>query len=73
MMLSLYRFVSAAGVPLIRLYLGLRKARGKEDPARFNERLGHPGKARPEGPLVWAHAASVGESLLPSAVGGTVG
>jgi len=63
MMLSLYRFVSAAGVPLIRLYLGLRKARGKEDPARFNERLGHPGKARPEGPLVWAHAASVGESL----------
>ena len=63
MMLSLYRFVSAAGVPLIRLYLGLRKARGKEDPARFNERLGHPGKTRPEGPLVWAHAASVGESL----------
>lgn len=63
MMLSLYRFVSTTGVPVIRLYLGLRKAQGKEDPARFKERLGHPGKARPDGPLVWAHAASVGESL----------
>ncbi len=63
MMLSLYRLISAAGVPVIRLYLVLRKARGKEDPARFHERLGHPGKARPQGPLVWAHAASVGESL----------
>jgi len=63
MMLSLYRFFSTAGGPVIRLYLGLRKNRGKEDPARFNERLGRPEKARPDGPLVWAHAASVGESL----------
>jgi len=62
-MLSLYRFVSTAGLPVIRLYLGLRKARGKEDHARFSERLGRPSKARPDGPLVWAHAASVGESL----------
>ncbi len=63
MMFSLYRVVSAVGAPLIRLYLGFRKARGKEDQARFNERLGRSGHARPNGPLVWAHAASVGESL----------
>jgi len=63
MMLSLYRLVSGAGAPLIRLYLRLRKARGKEDEARFGERLGVPGRERPGGALVWAHAASVGESL----------
>ena len=36
---------------------------GKEDPDRFQERLGQPGIPRPEGPLAWFHAASVGESL----------
>ena len=63
MMLSLYRLVSDGGAPLIRLYLWLRKARGKEDEARFGERLGFPGRERPKGALCWAHAASVGESL----------
>ncbi|NQV84294.1 MAG: 3-deoxy-D-manno-octulosonic acid transferase, partial [Rhodospirillales bacterium] len=36
---------------------------GKEDPVRVGERLGHPGRLRPDGLLVWVHAASVGESL----------
>ena len=63
MMLFLYRLVSDGGAPLIRLYLWLRKARGKEDKARFGERLGFPGRERPKGALCWAHAASVGESL----------
>ncbi len=63
MMLGLYRVVSIFGAPLIGFYLWLRKIRGKEDPARFSERLGRPGLARPNGPLVWVHAASVGESL----------
>lgn len=63
MMLSLYRVASIAAGPLVRAYLSVRKARGKEDHTRFSERLGRPGIARPEGPLVWAHAASVGESL----------
>ncbi|MEO0750848.1 MAG: glycosyltransferase N-terminal domain-containing protein, partial [Pseudomonadota bacterium] len=30
---------------------------------RVEERKGHPTKARPDGPLLWCHAASVGESL----------
>jgi 3-deoxy-D-manno-octulosonic-acid transferase len=61
--LALYRAATWAGLPLIRLYLAYRRERGKEDAARFGERLGIPGRARPDGPLVWAHAASVGESL----------
>ena len=36
---------------------------GKEDPDRIAERRGEAGKDRPEGDLVWFHAASVGESL----------
>ena len=63
MMLRLYRLTTALGAPLILLYLFRRKARGKEDRRRFGERLGRSGRARPAGPLVWAHAASIGESL----------
>lgn len=37
--------------------------RGKEDPLRAGERQGEPTKARGNKPLVWCHAASVGESL----------
>lgn len=40
-----------------------RQARGKEDPARIGERLGRASGPRPEGRLVWFHAASVGESV----------
>ena len=40
-----------------------RAKRGKEDPAASNERLGRPTLARPDGPLVWLHGVSVGESL----------
>ena len=63
MMLRLYRLATALGAPLIFLYLFRRKVRGKEDRRRFGERLGRSGRARPAGPLVWAHAASIGESL----------
>lgn len=40
-----------------------RERRGKEDAARRGERLGRSGLARPDGPLAWVHAASVGETL----------
>ncbi|MBT3359591.1 MAG: 3-deoxy-D-manno-octulosonic acid transferase [Rhodospirillales bacterium] len=67
MILPLYRFATTLGGPLIRLYLADRMRRGKEDPARFGERLGVAGRDRPDGPLAWIHGASVGEaiSLLP--------
>lgn len=63
MMLYLYRGLTCLGGPLISYYLHRRKQRGKEDPARFHERLGRPRLPRPEGAVVWLHAASVGESL----------
>ena len=67
MMLKVYRAVTTLGLPLIRGYLAVRKARGKEDRERFSERCGCPGRPRPAGPLAWIHAASVGEaiSILP--------
>jgi 3-deoxy-D-manno-octulosonic-acid transferase len=40
-----------------------RLARGKEDPARWREKLGEATQARPEGPLVWLHAVGLGEVL----------
>jgi 3-deoxy-D-manno-octulosonic-acid transferase len=40
-----------------------RAAAGKEDPARMDERRGIASKPRPVGPLIWFHAASVGESI----------
>ncbi|MGG7567304.1 3-deoxy-D-manno-octulosonic acid transferase [Rhodovulum sp. DZ06] len=61
--LSLYRALSAVAEPLGRALLSRRAARGKEDPARIGERLGHAGAPRPDGKLVWLHGASVGEAL----------
>lgn len=61
--LGLYRAATTLGGPLIRLHLARRRARGKEDPERFRERLGIASRPRPDGPLTWVHAASVGESL----------
>ncbi len=58
-----YRLVSAAATPLVQHHLRRRVARGREDAARLAERFGHPGTARPAGPLIWIHGASVGESL----------
>ena len=63
MMLYLYRGFFVLGMPLIRIYLYFRKLYGKEDNYRFNERLGYSSLVRPKGPLIWVHAASVGESL----------
>jgi 3-deoxy-D-manno-octulosonic-acid transferase len=61
--LKAYRALSIALGPAIGLYLARRLARGKEDPERFGERSGHASRPRPPGPLVWVHAASVGEAV----------
>jgi len=44
-------------------FLALRARRGKEDRHRRYERYGYPSADRPAGPIVWFHAASVGESM----------
>jgi len=43
--------------------LGWRVRKGKEDPARLGERYGRTERERPDGRLVWLHAASVGETI----------
>ena len=63
MMLPLYRLLTSLGAPAIHIYLRRRLLKGKEDRARFDERLGKASRARPEGALIWLHAASVGESI----------
>ena len=65
--LALYRLLTTAAEPLAGPVLRGRARRGKEDAARIAERLGHASLPRPAGPLVWLHAASVGESqsILP--------
>ena len=62
-MRSLYRLLTDLGAPAIRLYLTRRLRRGKEHPERLGERLGMPTRPRPGGPLIWLHAASVGETF----------
>ena len=54
------RLFGHVGAPL---FLRQRTRRGKEDPARRPERLGIASRSRPTGPLIWLHAASVGETM----------
>ena len=61
--LRAYRLLSAAAAPLAPALLSHRVKRGKEHPSRLNERYGETKIARPPGPLVWIHGASVGELL----------
>ena len=62
-MLTAYRFAGAAAYPLIGPYVAWRTSQGKEDRTRSRERYGMAGRPRPEGPLIWMHAASVGETI----------
>ena len=62
-MLQIYRIMTTLLGPFLNVYLRRRRSRGKEDPDRFGERQGFPTRPRPPGPLVWAHAASVGEAM----------
>ncbi|MEO1192650.1 MAG: 3-deoxy-D-manno-octulosonic acid transferase [Pseudomonadota bacterium] len=60
---SLYRALGRAAGPLVRVLLRRRVTRGKELEDRLPERWGYSALPRPDKPLIWVHAASVGESL----------
>jgi 3-deoxy-D-manno-octulosonic-acid transferase len=62
-----YGALAGAAAPLLRLMLRRRVAAGREIAARLAERRGEDSTPRPPGPLIWLHAASVGEtmSVLP--------
>ena len=61
--LKVYRALIYLLWPFVGVYVAFRKKKGKEDLQRFGERLGFPSHSKPDGKLVWVHAASVGESL----------
>jgi 3-deoxy-D-manno-octulosonic-acid transferase len=65
--LHVYRALLTAATPLAGMLLSHRLRRGKEDPRRLAERRGESTVARPAGPLVWVHGASVGEvaAIIP--------
>jgi 3-deoxy-D-manno-octulosonic-acid transferase len=65
--LRLYRAATRLAQPAAGVILRQRLKKGKEDPVRLKERMGVAGMARPQGPLVWLHGASVGEtvSMIP--------
>lgn len=62
-----WTIAAAAMAPAVRMYLRKRATRGKEIALRLPEREGIDPTPRPDGRLVWMHAASVGEtmSILP--------
>lgn len=65
--LKAYRALTSAGRAVVPLMLSWRERKGKEVASRRGERLGVASIARPDGDLVWVHAASVGETatVLP--------
>ena len=69
LLLRLWLLVSHVAHPLADRHIARRLRRGKEDPARYREKLGVPSQPRPAGTLVWMHAVGVGEILaLPGLV-----
>ena len=61
--LRTYRHAMSALRPAVPTLLDSRGRKGKEDAGRRGERLGFAGSPRPEGQIIWVHAASVGETL----------
>ncbi|HXX26009.1 MAG TPA: 3-deoxy-D-manno-octulosonic acid transferase [Pseudolabrys sp.] len=61
--LRAYRVLSSVAAALAPVVLAQRVKRGKEQRERLPERHGIARVARPNGPLIWLHGASVGELL----------
>ncbi len=62
-MIYFYRFIWFILSPIIIFWFAWRLIKGKEDKARFKERLGFSSIKRPKGKLIWFHGSSVGETL----------
>lgn len=65
--LRLYICLAFLAAPFLRFQLRQRAEAGREEYHRLQERFGQASHKRPQGRLIWVHAASVGEtnSVLP--------
>jgi 3-deoxy-D-manno-octulosonic-acid transferase len=61
-MLQIYKHISGTAGPVFNALLAARARKGMELPARISERRGVAVLPRPSSPLVWIHAASLGEA-----------
>lgn len=61
-LLTAYRLAGICAAPFLPLLLSRRARQGKEESSRLAERRGIASAPRPDGLLVWVHAASVGET-----------
>ncbi|MCZ2328107.1 lipid IV(A) 3-deoxy-D-manno-octulosonic acid transferase [Bartonella sp. F02] len=59
----IYRMISFCLQPLVSFYFLLCSVCRKEERKRQKERLGKSCKLRPQSPLIWFHAASIGETF----------
>ena len=60
-MILVYQLLGYLLIPLIKHNIYLRILNNKEDKKRYFERYGISKITRPKGPLIWIHAASIGE------------
>ncbi|SHG85122.1 3-deoxy-D-manno-octulosonic acid transferase [Cognatishimia maritima] len=60
--LTAYLALTRAIDPVYRIAVARRRRRGKEHATRHQERFGITQVVRPEGSVIWMHAASVGET-----------
>ncbi|MGO4908943.1 3-deoxy-D-manno-octulosonic acid transferase [Pseudorhodobacter sp. W20_MBD10_FR17] len=58
-----YRLLTQALAPLASFHLKNRLRKGREDAARWQEKLGQAGQARPQGRLIWLNAVGLGEVM----------
>ena len=61
-MLALYRFLTHLAKFAFVFILKRRLKKGKEHKDRYTERMAQTNLKRPDGQLIWCHAASVGEA-----------
>ena len=73
MMYRLYSMLWVVLTPFMYVHLRWRALRGKEIAARLPERFGVASVARPQGRVVWIHAASVGEAVAALALAKALG
>ena len=59
----IYKLITKIIRPLMYLFFIYRLFKNKEEKGKHAERKGFASNVRPNGSLVWIHAASVGEAL----------